>query len=59
MFPNKIIMEEKWRNIAIHDENNVKGFFAEYRFLSNFHKCKISFRVEPNSIPAKCKTLEE
>lgn len=25
-----------WKEYAVHDENNVKGFFGPYRFLSNF-----------------------
>jgi ribA/ribD-fused uncharacterized protein len=25
-----------WTTYAIHDENNIKGFFGDYRFLSNF-----------------------
>jgi predicted NAD-dependent protein-ADP-ribosyltransferase YbiA (DUF1768 family) len=24
-----------WREIAVHDEKNIKGFFGPYRFLSN------------------------
>jgi ribA/ribD-fused uncharacterized protein len=27
--------------IAIHDDNNIKGMFREYRYLSNFHICDI------------------
>lgn len=27
----------KERDYIVHDENNVKGFFGDYRFLSNFH----------------------
>ncbi len=27
--------------ISIHDEENIKGFFGDYRFLSNFHICDI------------------
>lgn len=23
----------------LHDENNIKGFFGDYRWLSNFHQC--------------------
>lgn len=26
----------QWKKIAIHDDKEVKGFFGEYRFLSNF-----------------------
>ncbi len=29
--------------IKIHDENNIKGFFDEYRWLSNMHDCAILF----------------
>ena len=25
-----------WHTIAVHDEENIKGFFSDYRFLSNF-----------------------
>lgn len=31
-----------WKNYAVHDEKNVKGFFGEYRWLSNFHEQTIS-----------------
>lgn len=27
----------------IHDEKNIKGFFAPYRWLSNFHVCDIEY----------------
>ena len=27
----------KERDYIVHDENSVKGFFGDYRFLSNFH----------------------
>lgn len=29
--------------IQVIDDNNIKGFFGPYRFLSNFHVCDISF----------------
>jgi len=32
-----------WREIAVHDENNIKGFFAEYSFLSNFEPCTVLY----------------
>ena len=38
-----MIINEQERDYIIHDENNVKGFFAEYRFLSNFHQCTVYF----------------
>lgn len=30
-----------WREYAVHDENNIKGFFGEYRWLSNFHLAEV------------------
>ena len=30
-------------NGAIHDENNIKGFFGEFRWLSNFHPVEIEY----------------
>lgn len=30
-----------WEKFAIHNESEVKGFFGEYRFLSNFWPAKI------------------
>jgi len=33
----------EWRAYAIHDEKNIKGFFGEYRWLSNFHAAEIEF----------------
>ena len=32
-----------WKLYAIHDDNNIKGFFGKYEWLSNFHKCKTWF----------------
>ena len=31
----------KERDYIIHDDNSVKGFFGEYRFLSNFHMADV------------------
>lgn len=28
---------------AVHDENNIKGFFGDFRWLSNFENCTIHF----------------
>lgn len=33
----------KERDYVVHDENNVKGFFGKYRFLSNFHLAEVYF----------------
>lgn len=32
-----------WRTIAIHNENNIKGFFGDYRWLSNWQRCEVWF----------------
>lgn len=32
-----------WKQYAIHDESNIKGFFGDYRWLSNFHECQVFF----------------
>jgi ribA/ribD-fused uncharacterized protein len=32
-----------WKEYAIHDEQNVKGFFGEYRWLSNFEMCDVYY----------------
>lgn len=31
------------RDYIIHDESNIRGFFAEYRWLSNYHECDVYF----------------
>lgn len=36
-------MNPKIDNIIVHDENNIKGFFYEYRWLSNFHLCPVEY----------------
>lgn len=36
-------MYEIYVNYIQHDENNVKGFFEEFRFLSNFHLAEVYF----------------
>ncbi len=32
-----------WKLYAVHDDKNIKGFFGDYRWLSNFHKCQVYF----------------
>jgi ribA/ribD-fused uncharacterized protein len=35
-----------WKELCIgwnHDEYNIKGFFGQYRFLSNFYPCDITY----------------
>ena len=34
-------MNNIWRNYTIHDDQNIKGFFGDYRWLSNFEPCKV------------------
>jgi N-glycosidase YbiA len=36
-----MIVNGKERDYIVHDAENVKGFFGEYRWMSNFHKCAI------------------
>ncbi len=31
----------EWKNFAIHNDKEIKGFFGEYRFLSNFWPAKV------------------
>lgn len=33
----------KERDYVVHDVKNVKGFFGDYRFLSNYHVCPVYF----------------
>lgn len=32
-----------WKHYAVHDDKNIKGFFGEYRWLSNFYACEVWF----------------
>jgi hypothetical protein len=38
-----MIVFGKWRDYVVHDENNIKGLFGDYRFLSNFEVCPVWF----------------
>ncbi len=40
-----------WKLYAQHDVANIRGFFGEYRWLSNFHECPVFFEgiVYPSS----------
>ncbi len=45
--PKKLIIDkEKARNIVSHTETEIKGFFGEYRFLSNMQRCEVFFDGE-------------
>lgn len=41
--PGKPYKKGGWKDIVINDENNVRGFFGEYRFLSNFWSCTVYY----------------
>lgn len=47
----KFMSQEQINKIQVHDENNIKGFFGEYRWLSNFHLCPVEYEgvVYPSS----------
>ena len=53
------------RDYIIHDENQIKGFFGDFRFLSNFHETPVLFEGElyPSSEnayqAAKCANLSD
>lgn len=38
-----MIVFGKERDYVIHDDNYIKGFFGEYRWLSNFEPCKVFY----------------
>ena len=35
--------EGDWQKIAVHNEHSIKGFFGEYRFLSNFYDSPVYY----------------
>jgi ribA/ribD-fused uncharacterized protein len=51
-----------WKEYAVHDDKQIKGFFGDYRFLSNFELTYIDFegRIYPSTENAfqACKTLD-
>ena len=38
-----MIINGQERDYIVHNENEILGFFGEYRFLSNFHLCPVFF----------------
>lgn len=38
-----MIVFGKERDYVVHDENNIKGMFGEFRYMSNFEVCDIYF----------------
>lgn len=43
IFPTDTPFTKKWKSYAIWDEKNIKGFFADYKWLSNFEPCTVWF----------------
>ncbi len=39
--PGTVYEKGQWKKIASHNEKEIKGFFGEYRFLSNFGLAKV------------------
>lgn len=39
--PGTVYEKGQWKMIASHNEKEIKGFFGEYRFLSNFWAAKV------------------
>jgi ribA/ribD-fused uncharacterized protein len=37
----KVFRKELWKKIATHNDAEIRGFFGEYRFLSNFWPAKV------------------
>jgi ribA/ribD-fused uncharacterized protein len=31
----------EWKDFAVHNDQEIKGFFGDYRFLSNFHPVRV------------------
>ncbi len=47
---NTVYKYGDWKEYAIHDDNNIKGFFGNYKFLSNFELCNVWY--EGGSYPS-------
>lgn len=39
--PGAPFEKDQWREIATHNDKEIKGFFGEYRFLSNFWPARV------------------
>jgi ribA/ribD-fused uncharacterized protein len=39
--PGTVYEKGQWKKITSHNEKEIKGFFGEYRFLSNFWPAKV------------------
>lgn len=37
-------MGEKANSITVHTDEEIKGFFGEYRWLSNYYSCKVFYK---------------
>jgi len=60
-----MIVYGKERDYIVHDDNNIKGLFGKYRWMSNFHECHVCFdnmmytSTENAYQSAKCKNVNE
>lgn len=36
-----------YKSVCVHDNQNIKGFFSEYRYLSNFYACLVCHDTLP------------
>ena len=41
--PGTPYVKSQWRDIASHTDHEIRGFFGDYRFLSNFWPCVVFF----------------
>jgi len=39
--PSTPTKEDRWKKIASHNDTEIRGFFGQYRFLSNFWPAKV------------------
>jgi ribA/ribD-fused uncharacterized protein len=59
-----MIIDKIHRDYIVHNAVNIKGFFGDYRFLSNFHECPVMYEgvIYPSSenayMAAKTRDLE-
>lgn len=49
---NNIVKQTgKYDHLITHDNKNIKGFFRDYRWMSNFHRCDVEYEglIYPSS----------
>lgn len=40
---DQTLPKSDWESYAVHDDTKIKGFFGDYRWLSNFHRCPVFY----------------